>query len=559
MTMKKNLIILLMSLLTLTFFTACEDMLDVKSEQYIFDEDYRMKNTNDTLYSMFGVFSKLQKLADNYVILGELRGDLMTTGENSGKYLQQIHNFAIQPGNPYASVERDFYAVINNCNYIIQNIDTSVVNNSVKVMYKEYAACKSIRAWAYLQLMLDFGHVYYYTQPILTVQEAANPPQEFNSVSELAPVLIADIEQWKNTENPSTGYMDIYNTDKSYFPISFVIGDLYLWNGQYEQAAQAYHDLMVRKGIVINNNYRTIYEVVNNEFTGNYQAAQNYSYWYNWLTNTPSNEVVTSIMASNQYKKNFILDSLTTYPYQELLPSQVALDNWDNQIYTHAYFRNSAKEYEMLSKKGDLRTRGSLYSVLSLVNGQIVEGDRLIEKYNYLNPINYDNKQIVVYRAALLYLRYAEAVNRLGKPNLALAVLKNGLSSTSMVQNVPAFEKDSVLPEYMDFSDTRFSQSMGVRSRGCGNVGIDTTYYKIPDFTSSTTAKSDTIEYVEDLIVQELALETAFEGNRFQDLMRVAIRRNKPGYLAEKVAAKFAADSASMYQKLIIKSNWYLK
>ena len=69
----------------------------------------------------------------------------------------------------------------------------------------------------------------------------------------------------------------------------------------------------------------------------------------------------------------------------------------------------------------------------------------------------------------------------------------------------------------------------------------------------------DSILWVEDQLVNEYALETALEGNRFHDLMRISRYRKDASYLANKVAAKF---SGSMRDKIIGKlsdqSNWYL-
>ncbi len=167
------------------------------------------------------------------------------------------------------------------------------------------------------------------------------------------------------------------------------------------------------------------------------------------------------------------------------------------------------------------------------------------------------NKKVTPYRISLLYLRYAEAVNRLGKPNLAMAVLKNGLNSITMGNRkvIPQWENPKPTPNYMDFSDTRFASNFGIRKYGLGNVNLDTTYFIIPKLANLT----DSITNVEDKIVNELALETAFEGNRFHDLMRVAYRRNDFGYLAKKVAAKHTSNKAAIEAKLMIPANWYLK
>jgi len=80
------------------------------------------------------------------------------------------------------------------------------------------------------------------------------------------------------------------------------------------------------------------------------------------------------------------------------------------------------------------------------------------------------------------------------------------------------------------------------------------------DYTTDTKADIYSGSYddvvqncVEDLIVDEEALELAFEGSRFFDLMRVAHRRNDPNYLASRVARR----DASLLGKLQNPDNWY--
>ena len=58
-------------------FPACTDMMETDSTTVGFEEDNRLDSPNDSLYSVLGILSQVQRLGDRYVLLGELRGDLM--------------------------------------------------------------------------------------------------------------------------------------------------------------------------------------------------------------------------------------------------------------------------------------------------------------------------------------------------------------------------------------------------------------------------------------------------------------------------------------------------
>ena len=91
--------------------------------------------------------------------------------------------------------------------------------------------------------------------------------------------------------------------------------------------------------------------------------------------------------------------------------------------------------------------------------------------------------------------------------------------------------------------------------RGLGNMDQDTTFFVLQPQPSM----ADSVLYVEDLIQKELALETAFEGNRFHDLMGLAIRRNNSAYLADIIAPKHGAKASAMHSKLLDRTNWYIR
>ena len=74
--------------------------------------------------------------------------------------------------------------------------------------------------------------------------------------------------------------------------------------------------------------------------------------------------------------------------------------------------------------------------------------------------------------------------------------------------------------------------------------------------------RQDTIDYqiprVEDMIITEMALELAFEGQRLHDLMRVAMRRGDNAYLADPISRRDGEVDAALRAKLMNEQNWYL-
>ena len=546
--MKKALKLLILLAVSSTMFVSCDDMLGVDSSRLVTDDEYG-HSPNDSLYSTFGILSRLQKLADSYVLLGELRGDLLDVTESSDISLREIYSFDVSKNNKYVDLN-NYYDVINNCNYVLKNLDSAKVDAGRKLELSQYAAIKSIRAWTYMQIALNFKTATYYVDPILTIEDSKKTYPEYN-IEELADVLIADLNPLKDVPMPNIGYIGSYKISYSYFPIRFLLGDLYLWKGDYKNAATEYHDLMFKDYLTVNKGYTASWQTTNNTIT----TTANIN-WMSALT-LGSGEVISTITCPTQFGQRFELDSLN---YQgKLVPSAIALNNWDSQT----YFLNEAS-----NAQGDLRKYGSVWqkSRLSSTTNIAYEfkpADFVTEKdYNYILKYKLYNQNVVVYRTALLYLRYAEAVNRLNKPNLAFAVLKNGLNSTTMYNHaiIPVNEKDSATAALMNFGDFRFTNNVGIRMRGVGNADKDTTFYVF----QSQPSLHDSVLYVENLIQKELALETAFEGNRFHDLMRITLRRMKnnegdASYLANLIAPKHMGNEAVIREKLMHPENWYIK
>ena len=575
-------------------FSSCSDFFDQDSDYIIYADQEHLNSHVDTLYSMTGILDQLQLLADRTILLGEVRGDLVTVTNDAPADVRQIAEFNVDDDNIYNS-PRDYYTVINNCNYFITHADTALKNNRDEYIFmREFAAAKAIRAWTYLQLALNYGEVRYVTQPILTKQDADNEEAyPLMDIVTLCDELINDLQPLVPayaSEYPS--YLSIAGVDTRfcYFPIYIMLGELNLWAGHYREAALAYY-----RYISTRNGTNSVYP------TGTAASYWNrYHFLYNiWLspnnalgfgeTYTSDAELITMIPISKEYDSvpNPHFNQLrslynTVYASNErvsLVPSQSLKDVSAAQNYFIKTKLNSeALKYDTLQAPktmddelvGDLRYN---YWVSTTNNYLDSNNDRI-----YGQAIRkFASRNVHIWRRQMVYLHMAEALNRAGYPRFAYKILQEGVNNKNIGTDVLAYyttAEDSAYINQFHFnpnsyiltseenlmSGQRYTQQ-GLHNRGSGDSWVDTTYV-FPTFTTGDTL-SQQIDSIERMIVTEGALEFAFEGLRYYDLMRVAMHRNDPAFLADRVYGRRGSQNTATVKSeikkdLYDKNNWFL-
>lgn len=649
--------------------TSCQDMLSADSDRTT------SSNAKDTLYGYWGIMKAVQNIAERYVILGEARADLVYPTSYAADTISNIANFNMTKDGDCRYLEvKDYYRVINSCNNYLADVDSLKTNsNGDKVMEKEIAQVLAVRAWTYLQLVNNYGEVPYFTEPITSLgfvddfdlSQAKNKLNRESLIEKLIPALMPYVNvPMPNYGNYNNGAVDISST-LTMFPMRLVMGDIYLTGakgqGDYELAAQSYYDYLKDHGAYLPTQFATAARegvlseeptYVPNSWidifnTTTHSESKNYS--GEVITSIPSaagklyGSVLTGVCNVFGYETSSRMDtnseegsesqattsaSVSAFPntnFRQLGPSEQYFSLCQDQVFVEQ--KDETLPVTAVKNAGDAR-QSAVRKMISSSNTGFNEtnfvGKPAMSGFSYTFP--------VVYRKALVWLRYAEAVNRAGFPSYAFAVLKDGLCK----EYLPAYKQviNEIVPElpegmeewpegqepevtydtvtvydtenkachYIPQAEYDLAQSKpflqftteftslngtvagnkGVHSRGCGEVGIkDTIFYTYKNMVFKKSlemgadtlnlSQEDVINAVENLIVDELALETAWEGNRYPDLLRIASHKGDAGvqWFADKIARRgdtrnpdvdytTTADYQTLYQKLLNKDNWYL-
>ena len=598
-------------------FASCADFFDQESEHVVFSDKDHLNSATDSIYSVIGILNKLQAIGDRTVLLGEVRGDLVDLTTDANSDLRDVSLFNIGDDNKYNN-PTDYYAIINNCNYFIAKADTALKNNRNEYIFmKEYAAVKAIRAWTYLQLVLNYGSVPFVTEPILSKLEAEQnyPKYDLQAVcqyfiNDLMPLT----DRWAD-EYPGYGNIRSLRDGASrllFFPINVVLGDLNLWLASATGSQATYREAAIRY-------YKYISQ--RNGDNSAYPTGMNYYMWSPGSTTWNSfrsaisgswsdeeygqnTELITiiagdSIRAEGNYSelRNLFYSREDNDYHVSIVPSQGMFDLSESQANCCLATNGTSVYYAPTDltehRAGDLRLYRS-YSWGQATNR--LTGERF--DVSYVEKQSFQN--IHIYRRTQVYLRLAEALNGAGFPRAAFSILSTGLNNEVYETSVYPYcsESDSIWISQLDFPETRYGiitaqditntsgsttanhNTMGIHSRGSGWTPYNETYRlpeaePIPEVDEEGNPieglfviEKDTPElvqkqtaFVDSLLLNENGLEMAFEGPRFYDIMRFAMRQSNPEqFLAEKVAARRGKNNIDegLKSRLMDKRNWYL-
>ncbi len=589
---------------------SCEDFFEQESEHVIYYDNEHLNNAVDTIYSLTGILSKLEALGDRTILLGELRGDLVSLTDEADANLREIASFNISDDNIYNS-PKDYYAVINNCNYYIAHADTALKNNRNEYIFmREYTVIKAIRAWTYLQLVINYGRVPFVTDPILS-EEDAEKKYSMYELQDICSYFINDLKPLTTLyghDIPLIGKVQSVDSRYFYYPLWVILGDLYLWAGgsesNYREAALCYYNYInERNGN--NSSYPTgvartywplntsSYNRPRDEWSSSFSGGNEGNY-------TANSELITVIAGDslpsepNYSQLRLLFNSREENDYKATIVPSTGLKEISEAQYNCLVSSNgSTVSYAphglTNNLSGDLRL-SQVWDNLENVTVTYSNGtSERIDNYQSIYKWNSSSRNVPILRRQMVYLRMAEALNMAGYPRMAFMILSNGLNNTVINEEVRPYYNtvaDSLYFNQFDFpassdryviydveqligTSTKKGNTLGIHSRGSGWTPLNE-YYRLPNDTIEPDAAKraqlikEQQEVVDDMLNDEGALELAFEGTRFYDLMRFALRRDDPGaYMKRFITARngyFNSSSMSAIGNIIADPrNWYLR
>ncbi|MCU0462670.1 MAG: RagB/SusD family nutrient uptake outer membrane protein [Bacteroidales bacterium] len=442
----------------------CEDMLKVDNQGMLFAED-NFKTGNDVNASILGLYSLLQPASQQVVLYNEVRADLLQASVNADADLLQIEAGEADIDNDYLN-PRDFYKVIVSCNDILskmENVKLMDPSFTETIYAQYYAEVIGVRTWTYFQISKIFGKVEYYTNAVNSIEDKIQAT-ELNAQQSVLK-MIDDLSPVMND------FIKVYS--------SSVSADWRVARFNANAAKMLYAELLMYKGAfditTLQESYylasKQLWMVMSadsaNTTTQAYKVGSSYekANWINIFTSlsTSYNEVIWAIDFSKTNEQTHQLHNLFyVNPQLSVTPE------------ASAYFASS-----------DSRTAGS------------ISGAK-VRKFSINKTVFQSDAPIVIYRAADLHLLYAEAINRLGDPDLAMKVINIGYSKSIIT---PTGEK------------LYNAQSKGIRAR----AGL----------TALVLGTTDRQIQADGYIRDERIREMAFEGKRWESLVRYAILDGK--------------------------------
>jgi hypothetical protein len=560
--------------------TSCKKILDVQPQDQL-DIAQMYRNVYDADAAIIGIYGKFQTLAERYILLNELRADMLDYTANADQYLRQLSTHAVTPDNPYAS-PRPFYELIINCNDVLKNFNTMRRENKLKeAEYNQrYSDVACMRTFLYLQLGIHYGKVPYVTDALETVDavkdEARFPRLEFDVLLDSL-INFTEAIPFKEQYPVGTSLMinvDAYQTNKFFINKKIMLGELYLWKGNYRKAADYFRQVMeTSTSGSAGEQYYNQYKL---GWSGSRTSPNARDHYVRYTRPGDASTLAWTNSWVNMFERpqdeGFNWEWIWVIPFDNKFKPENPFVKLFSPIGGSYLVKPSQEAMDLYNSQTQLAAQGAglPYDARGAYTWRDIGGQPVVMKYlyNYLDkntslPVNIlqRNSKWFLFRQTQLHLRFAEAANRDSRHRLASAFINNGIAGTYPAPTSDVTAYHNTLSESYPYNfDARNSGNSGIpyfRADWYRQQGIRAR----ANVVNNVYSASDSLVQIENSIITELGLENGYEGTRWPDLLRIAIRRNDPSFIANKVYNKLLKDgsgNAASARTKLMNRDWYL-
>ena len=572
-------------------FSSCEDFFRIEKEDFLTDKD-NYKERNQIYSGMVGLATNFRDVMDDYIILSELRGDLLEPTETAPDEYWDIFRYKSDANNSAAS-PAPLYQLISNCNDFLRNLRNYYKTYPGAIEAVTYrgmvASTLTYRAWAYMNIGKLYGKAYYHD---LSVSDM-NQDMSQGTLLDLKPLLGQLISSLQNGIDGINAfhYLDWRlivmdpTIEESVFDATWtrivvnpdiLLTELYLWDGNHINAAK--QGILALKG-------EGLYKAGTNTKLFNLKSYSKNNktdpYWTDgawWeifgkdLSTNHLNEAMTAIQFDHSKRQTHDLQ----YYFSNYAPNIYRFR--PTALVSDGIFGGSSSMFESLPlyfvpkkvvyvEEEDLEAgQDSVidyvqldfdgYRAMGTVGRE--NGANVVAKYSMDRKAYEHDATIYVYRAAELVLMVAEALNGIGVDGNRAA---DSLVSVGLASSWDGTNKIYKAPfDTPIYSGSHLSSMKGILGR-LQYTGNFTNYY-IPKYhklsESEFIARKQFV--MDSIIAQETARELAYEGKRWFTLVRMALNSNMPEKVSNVVINKFPLASRDQYRVwLTDPSNWFIK
>ena len=498
------------------FASGCSDFLEADPDSAL-NQELLYNDYKDIFPIKFGMYDILQQLVDQMFVIGECPADLVVSGPGAiGKYrdVAEFIDNNVYPSNQYLD-KSGFYQLINHCNDALVRLPKLYDNNPVWVNSTINSGMKGEhiynmvvaeilwgRAFAYVQLIKNWGDVPFFTEPMYTAEDVKKSmdaaPTDRNVILDQLEkdMLWAVNNAWVNWN--WTNYISGAWNHQTVNGCSAIglLAEVYLMRHKYEDAYSANCLLRITKpgyrSPILNENFNDSWSI------GGASMNSGRTWQYGLFR-----------MGNEQNQGNL----------------------WQEQGLVLAF------DIESVSEGGQYK---EFHSITKWSNNRVEDGGEYVIKPSHLS-----------------YMKWMENMDRWRGVNASVTV------------DTFAGRFDSIVWKHLGLNNNNGSRNRNQRrgldrTTGIGNVHVLRTadlWLKAAECANRLGLTSDaldivnqirgrvgvmriplgadaTIEELEDAIMEERAMELAFESYRWHDLVRVSRTRNDASFLIDRVVEK---------------------